>query len=413
MKLRILAFFLLFPVVLPGLAQSADETFGNAQRAWTKKDYPAFLDIMSEITRQTGRHPSLLQYMARAHALNGDSAASLNLLTQLSAMRLAYRPDKDTTFASLADSPRFRRIVSEMVRHGKPALRSQAGFIIRDAAFIPEGITWDPVGKTFFVGSLAKRKILRIDAKGQAKDFTRRAQDGLWEVLGMKVEPQKRLLWVCSADEKTGQSGLFLYDLKTSSLIKKYVLEDTTRKHLLNDLTLLENGDIYLTDSEAATLYRLDRQTDKLETVNPQARLIYPNGITHREEGRLLYVAHYGGIVVIDLILNQTTPLVSPPHITLAGMDGLYFHENTLIGVQNGIGSDRVVQFFLSPEGKSVTGWKVLENNHPNFKIPTTGVIVGKSFYFIANSQLRNLQPDGTLSSPETLKDVIVLQIKL
>ncbi len=229
----------------------------------------------------------------------------------------------------------------------------------------------------------------------------------------MKVEPQKRLLWVCSADEKTGRSGLFLYDLKTGGLIRKYVPEDTTRKHLLNDLTILENGDIYLTDSEAASLYRLDRQTGKLEAVNPQTKLIYPNGITHREEGRLLYVAHYGGIVVMDLLLNQTTPLTSPPHITLAGMDGLYFHENTLIGVQNGIGSDRIVQFFLSPEGKSVTGWKVLENNHPNFRIPTTGVIAGKAFYFIANSQLRNLQPDGSLTSPETLKDVVVLQIKL
>jgi hypothetical protein len=404
---------LFFLTGLTGFAQSEADPFAAAQVAWDRRDYPVFLDHMQRLVDQVGRQPSLLLLMAKAHALAGDSTASLHVLEQLAAMQLPYRLEKDTSFAALHDSPAFRRITAQLSRNAQPSLRSQAGFVIRDKGMIPEGITYDPGSRRFFVSSLARRNIVQVDARGLSKNFTEPRQDGLWEVLGLRVDAKQRILWACSADEKTGESGLFRYDLKTGKLTKKYVLEDTTTKHLLNDLALLENGDIYLTDSEAGTLYTLDREQDKLVVYNPQIRLIYPNGITHLAEGRLLYVAHYAGISVVDLLSGEITRLASPETVPLFGIDGLYFYENTLIGVQNGIGAERIMQFTLAPSGKAVTAARVLENNHPSFKIPTTGVIAGKSFYYIANSQLRHLQPDGTLSEPEKLKDVVVLQIKL
>ncbi len=116
---------------------------------------------------------------------------------------------------------------------------------------------------------------------------------------------------------------------------------------------------------------------------------------------------------VIDLTTKETKPLAAPGTIPLFGIDGLYFHENTLIGVQNGIEADRIVRFTLGDGGRSVTAIRVLENNHPGFNIPTTGVLAGKSFYYITNSHLRSLQPDGSLKDPDKLKDVVVLQIPL
>ncbi len=407
----LIAFFLL--TWLSGNAQSGADPFAAAQAAWDRRDYPVFLGHMQGLVEQVGRHPSLLLLMAKAHALSGDSTSALTVLGQLAAMQLPYRLEKDTSFVSLGDSPTFRRITAQLSRNAQPALRSQAGFVIRDKGMIPEGIAYDPGSRRFFVGSLARRNIVQVDAKGLAKNFTESRQDGLWEVLGLRVDAKQRILWACSADENTGESGLFKYDLKTGKLIKKYILEDTTTKHLLNDLTLLENGAIFLTDSEAGKLYTLDRVQDKLVVYNPQIRLIYPNGITHLAEGQLLYVAHYAGISVVDLLSGDITPLASPETVPLFGIDGLYFYENTLIGVQNGIEAERIMQFTLAPSGKTVTSARVLENNHPTFNIPTTGVVAGKSFYYISNSQLRHLQPDGTLKDPEKLKDVVVLQIKL
>jgi hypothetical protein len=396
-----------------GFAQSEGDPFAAAQAAWDRRDYPGYLQNMGRVVDQVGKQPALLLGMARAHALSGDTAAALTVLHELSAMQLPYRLQKDTAFASLQKSPAFQKAAAQMARHAQPALRSQAGFVLRDRALIPEGIAYDPGTKSFFVGSLAQRKIVRVDAKGLAKDFTKSGQDGLWAVLGLRVDGPRRLLWACSANFQTGRSGLFAYDLKTGKLARKYVLADSTNKHLLNDLTILENGELYLTDSEGGTVYTLDAAQDQLVVYNPQLKLIYPNGITHPAAGRLLYVAHFGGISVIDLVTRETKPLAAPATIPLFGIDGLYFHENTLIGVQNGIDADRIVRFTLGDGGRSVTAIRVLENNHPSFNIPTTGVLAGKSFYYIANSHLFNLQPDGSLKDPEKLKDIVVLQIRL
>src|SRR3954468_24846939 len=110
-----------------------------------------------------------------------------------------------------------------------PLRSSELAFTIHEKDLIPEGIAYDPTRKEFYVGSLLKRKIVRIDSSGRASNFTSEGQDGLFMVLGMKVDPKRRTLWVCSAAGKgakefDGHAGIFKYDLRTGKLIRKYVL---------------------------------------------------------------------------------------------------------------------------------------------------------------------------------------------
>jgi hypothetical protein len=81
-------------------------------------------------------------------------------------------------------------------------------------------------------------------------------------------------------------------------------------------------------------------------------------------------------------------------HSTLAGIDGLYWHKGSLVAVQNGIGSPRVVAFQLSKDGSRVVQTTVLENRSGLTVLPTTGAIRGDDFYFISNSQVDNLNGD-------------------
>jgi hypothetical protein len=60
-----------------------------------------------------------------------------------------------------------------------------------------------------------------------------------------------------------------------------------------------------------------------------------------------------------------------------------------------------------------VTSERVLEINNPRFDIPTTGVIVGDEFYYVANSQLRAFNPDGSIFPSEKLREPVVLKTKL
>src|SRR4051812_9537514 len=68
-----------------------------------------------------------------------------------------------------------------------PPRHAEVAFTINEKDLIPEGIAYDPAQKEFYVGSILKRKIVRIDSSGRASDFTSEGQDGLFKVLGMTV----------------------------------------------------------------------------------------------------------------------------------------------------------------------------------------------------------------------------------
>ena len=115
----------------------------------------------------------------------------------------------------------------------------------------------DPVTKAFYVSSVYRRKILRVGPKGEATEFATE-RDGLWSVLGMKVDAARRHLWVCTAAQpqmsnydasERGRSGLFKFDLRTGKLAGKYMLHDDSKQHWLGDLVLDSRGDVYTTDS--------------------------------------------------------------------------------------------------------------------------------------------------------------------
>ena len=75
--------------------------------------------------------------------------------------------------------------------------------------------------------------------------------------------------------------------------------------------------------------------------------IFYPNGITVSGDGNLLYVADLLGVVCVDLRNNSAHEVEPGKGSTLAGIDGLYWHEGSLVGVQYGTGSFRVMRWGL------------------------------------------------------------------
>lgn len=98
---------------------------------------------------------------------------------------------------------------------------------------------------------------------------------------------------------------------------------------------------------------------------------------------------------------------------SLIGIDGLYWHEGDLIGVQNGFKPNRIIRIKLNRTLDHVAELTVLESNHPQYEIPTTGVVARGSFYYIANSQLRKLNEREEIAPPEKLKEPIILALPL
>lgn len=360
---------------------------------------------------------SVMYRLAVACAENGERERAVAWLEKATALGSDFDLDNDPAFASLRQLAAFRQL--EAQARQSPAHTSRIAFRIAEPDLIPEGIAWDAVTRSFYVGSLYKRKIVRLGPDGAAHDFVASGRDGLWTVLGMKVDPERRMLWVNSAadnreGEAAGSSGLFAFDLASGRLLEKHILDGRTHKHLFNDLVVTSRGEVFLTDSESGAIYQHALGGRALEVFLPPGSFSYPNGIALDEARKRLHVADFAkGISIVEIDTRRTSPLAHPQNVSLHGIDGLYCYGASLVGIQNGEGMERVAQFRLDNTGYRVESLRVLESHNPQFRIPTTGAIVGNDFYYLANSQLESLRDDGRLTPGARLVDVLVLKTPL
>jgi sugar lactone lactonase YvrE/predicted esterase len=393
--------------------------FGRGADAFRRKDYAAYLENFRAAARINPRHPDVVYNLARALARAGEKAEAAAWLGKFIRMGLGHDPADDEAFAALKDSAEWRALMLELEKTRAPVARSRAAFTLAEKDLIAEGIAHDPVERVFYVGSIHRRKVVRVDAGGAVRDFTAEGQDGLWGVLGMRVDPARRVLWVNSfagpeAGGARGSSGVFKYDLKTGRLIKKYLLANKPRTHLLNDVALNSKGDAFITNSEEGSVRVIRAARDELETLVPAGRFVYPNGVTLSPDERRLYVADFAsGISVIDVESGAVKAVEYAEGVTVHGADGLYFYRDSLVAIQNVRGPGRVVRLFLNGEGDRVLRESVVEAFNPLFEIPTTGVLVGDEIFYIANSQLRKLNDAGVIPPGTALREVHILRAKL
>ena len=370
-------------------------------------------------------HGGVLFRLARERALAGDAAGALRDLERAIATGLDLDVEAENAFLPLRNKPEFRALLDRALDQRVVARTSTEAFRVPERDLIPEGIAHDPATGDFFLGSILKRKIVRVSsgAEGSAprriRDFATTGQDGLWDVLGMKVDAQRRLLWVMTAAGKAagpqeGCSAALVYDLGTGGLARRCLVDNGKARHLFNDIALAADGRAFLTDSEAGMVWRIDPGKDAPVPLVKPWSLGYPNGIALSADEKRLYVADFAhGIAIVDVATGDLRALPHAANVSLHGIDGLYRHDSGLIAVQNGAGTERVVRFRLDKDGRQVVSLDILESRNPTFAIPTTGVIVGSDFYYIANSLLDRVGPDGRLKPNARLEPVVVLKAPL
>jgi sugar lactone lactonase YvrE len=216
-----------------------------------------------------------------------------------------------------------------------PVNRSYIAFTIPEKDLLPENVAYDPIEEAFYVGSTRKGKIVKVDKQGKMRDFVAPRQDGLWMVIGMKVDAKRRLLWVNSSagdnligyrQSDTSPAGVFKFDLRTGKLIKKYLLDNPGETHFFNDLTLDEQGAVFVTHMfKESAVYRIAPDADRLEVFARTGGFTEPNGITLSANGQRLFVAHDEGISAFEVSKGTRHQLAHSSEVSLKGVDGLYF----------------------------------------------------------------------------------------
>lgn len=268
----------------------------------------------------------------------------------------------------------------------------QPAFVLPLKDIIPEGITYDSVKKEFYISSIHKNKIIRF-ANNRYTDFIGAGQDGFTGGLGMQIDYQRRILWACTGDidGKFFNTGVYAFDLKTGKLLNKISYPRDTVPTLFNDLLVMDNGDVYITNTFQHSIWLWKSGAGKPEQLHLRGGTRYPNGITASPDKKILFIATSQGIKRLVPGTDSVSLLVSSDSVPANGVDGLVYYKNSLIGIQN-IAPDKkqhaVVRYYLSQDATNITRTLIIDRGNRYFNIPTTAVLAGKSLFVLANSQL-------------------------
>jgi len=358
----------------------------------------------------TAGDPCTVQYaLARTFAYGGQYASAMRALRKAIRFNVGLDPASDGVFAKLRNSREFQSLLARVRAGTPPVSTSEVAFTVGEPDLFPEGIAYDSTRRRFLLGSTFKHKIIACSEGGACQDFVSPGDHGLGEVLGLRVDQRDGSVWAASNGESG--SGLFQYS-GAGRFIRQYAPPPDARGHLLNDLAIDRDGNVYVTDTRAGTVYWLSRSSDRLEVLLPGLRITAANGIAIG--GTLLYVAGYpDGITVIDLPAKSFHAIRHPRDVCLATIDGLYFFEGSLIAIQNGIMTHRVVRLQLTRGLTAIEKVEVLERRHPQFDGgPTTGAVADGKFVYMANPQLDRVA--GTaIKAGATLNPITILRLPL
>lgn len=349
-------------------------------------DNMPYIYLLATYHDKAGETAEVVRWLGRLHELGWEHGVS----------PLAFKNSRGSA---------FRNAVAKLASREPDASRATVAFTLagqRD--LVPEGIAYDPVDDVFYVSGIHRRKVLRVTPNGRVTDFV---TEGMLGGLGMKIDRARRVLWVISTTTPEmrgyvkGQdaSQLAAYDLRDGSLIRRI----DANPAMLNDLTILADGTIFATDMGRHKVVRLAPGSGVLEEWIGE--LMFPNGIT--SDGENVYVADFRGIHRIA-IADKSRTQIAVPKTWLGGIDGLDFHDGTLIAIQNAIGNPRVLR--VHPDGNRI---ELLESRNALFELPTTGAIRNGEYYFIANPGLRAFDENGRIWPAEKLEDPVMLKIAL
>jgi sugar lactone lactonase YvrE len=377
--------------LLPPVRHPVEALYEEAVAAAGRSDWPAYLSAVERALDAAPGHPALERRRAEAFAQLGRLDEAVVVLRGLAGWGLKFKLEDNELLAPLRARADWAEIVSSSASSLAPTGAMTPTFTLPLDDFIPEGIAWDPRRDVFYMGSVAQRKIVRVDRAGACTDVIASGEHGYLEGLGLAVDAARDRLWAVSvaAAEDTlqaGRSAVHVFDLATGALAWSWTsrAEDAFG---FNDVCVLPDGGAVVSASERGLVLRFGVDGGAPVALTAPGAVPAANGVCVAPDGAHLYASAWGlGIMRVGLADGVVEPAcVAGAGFTTVGVDGLYLVDGSLVAVQNYGGLDRVVRFGLGGDGL-IDGCTVLVSRQPSFVDPTTGAPARDGFHFIANS---------------------------
>ena len=400
-------------------AQDLQEIYEAGLQAYKQKEYAMFLKHMQQADSLRSGHHLILQNLAKAQALNQLPEKAIKTLNGVIYMN-ANIDLQDEDFSSLREKASYKELLAQANLLKASVQKSKVFIELADKTLHPEGMAFHKESGSFYVGSVHQRKILKIDADKQVSVFYE--GNALFAIMGMAVDQQRDLLWVCSTavpqmqgytEALAGKAAVLCFDIATKELLGTFPVEDSAA--WLGDLAIAPNGTVYSTSGSTAhpAIYKVNRAKEITEEWLYLDELISLQGISFKPNGEQFYITDYRyGLFLVDVKSKSLKKLTNETLHPLKGIDGLYFYHNHLIAICNGLQPYQVVQFQLNEQGNSITNLEYLDKALPEMNEPTLGVISQDELYYIANSPW-SAYSGNMQQIPEKLQQPLILKIKL
>jgi hypothetical protein len=387
------------------------------RRAHVAGDAAAYLDDARRMHDFLNGSPASILQLMSAEAFAEHTEDALRSLTQFIRMSQSNEDVlKAKQFDALRESPQYSKIHEGMIANMASISAASKAFTLSHEGLIPEDIDYDRATKRFYISSVISKKIFAIDMNGRSTVFA--TSPDKWPMMALKVDEQRHLLWatevaidgfVFSPQKDWGRSAVLVYDLRSGKL--RHRIEGPAHA-ALGDMTLTADGDVVVSDGDHGGIYRVSRTGETITRLDT-GDFISPQTAAISADGLHLFVPDYlRGIGILDLKTKHVSWIPMEGRYALNGIDGLYLSGRTLIGTQNGASPERVIRFELDPSLSHVMSESIIERATPTLGDPTHGVIVGRDFYYIANSGWDALDDHGNVKPGRIMPEAIVMRAR-
>jgi hypothetical protein len=391
-------------LLIPFASAFAQQDVENARRS---------IAAIEETLRERPGDPALHFYLSRFQAEAGNPAASVAALEKVLELGDGFLPARDLGFGKVWGDPKFQAVRARIEAKLPRLDFAPTAIELEERDLLPEGIAYDPRSQSFFIGSIAKRKIVRIAWGNVVSDF---AADDLDSVLGLAVDGPRRTLYAVStsaltdAGRKRRRNAVVAFDVDSGKRLRRVDVPDAMQ---LNDVTVALGGRVFASDSGSGAIYEIPGEGPPRALV-PANRIRGSNGLAAAADGKRLYVAHSTGLAVVDLASGALARVANATRENIAAIDGLYQWQGQLIGVENTTTPGRVVLITLSGDGATVTKVQTLLSHHHNaLDEPTTGAVTERGFFLLAATGVAHYNAQGAIVRPESLPKPTVVRIPL
>ena len=398
--------------------EQANDLEQRAQSAAKAGDQKTRIGANLELLHLLNGSPAVVEALARAYAAAGEpdrALASLNRFADLGQTDEDLLAGRDRQFSMIENLPEYKTVLARLSKNKAPILLSKVAFTLPDAGLLPEDIDYDAGSRSFLVTSVLGRKIFRVRLNGSIASFA--VSPDNWPMAAIKIDAMRARVWATEVafdgfatapKSAWGRSAILCFDLRSGRMLQRI---EGPMHSSLGDMVLTRQGEPIVSDGDNGILYRVSNgrivEINGTDFISPQTPVVFP------AEEKLFVPDYTRGIAKFDLRtghvfwLNQN----DADKVAINGIDGLYMYHRSLIATQNGSSPERVILFELDPSLTRIVSSKVIEQSTSGD--PTHGVVVGGSFYYIANSGWAKLDEHGNVKSGSKLTAAYVMKYKL